>query len=197
VDAKDVETVEFSLTGGLSAKAVHVWETNLFSDDNADHFVNKGTVKVKDGKFELAIEPGRMYTVTSTTGQMKGTAKPRADIYANMELPYKEDVESYQSGKLARFYSDINGAFETAPSGGGRSGMSLRQVLSAKPLSWWHGVIQPATIMGDPRWWGDYTASTDVLLEQPGSIELVGRISGEKRSTQIAGYHLQISSEGT
>lgn len=196
-DAEDAETVAFALQGGLTAETVHVWETNLFSDNADDHFIKKEPLTVEHGKFELAIEPGRVYTITSTTGQMKGTAAPRADIYSRMELPYKEDFERYEPGKLARFYSDINGAFETAPSGGGRSGMSLRQVLTDKPLSWWHGVIQPATFMGDPRWWGDYEASADVLLEQPGAIELVGRISGVKRSTQLAGYHFQVSSEGS
>lgn len=51
------------------------------------------------------------------------------------------------------------------------------------------------TMFGDPRWWGDYEVSCDVLLEQDGSIELIGRIAAQARE-RIAGYHLQIGSDG-
>lgn len=197
VDAEKTEIAGFSLQGGLSAKEVYVWETNLYSDNDKDHFTRKATLKPQNGRFSIAVEPGRLYTVTSTKGQKKGVDKPRADIYEQMKLPYKEDFENYMPGELAKFYSDVNGAFETAPSGGGRTGLSYRQELTENPISWWHGVIQPATFMGDPRWWGDYKVGVDVLLEQPGYVELVTRISGVKRSTQLAGYHLQVSSEGS
>jgi hypothetical protein len=197
VDAEKTEIAEFSLQGGLSAQEVYVWETNLLSDNDNNHFVRKVVLKPQNGHFTITVEPGHLYTITSTKGQEKGIAKPRANIYERMKLPYKEDFENYAPGELAKFYSDVNGAFETAPSEGGRSGLSYRQELTEKPISWWHGVIQPATFMGDPRWWGDYKVGVDVLLEQPGYVELVARISGVKRSTQMAGYHLQVSSEGT
>jgi hypothetical protein len=50
-------------------------------------------------------------------------------------------------------------------------------------------------VMGDPRWWGDYAVGADVLLEQEGHVELMGRVSTVRGATS-AGYHLQVSSQG-
>jgi hypothetical protein len=55
--------------------------------------------------------------------------------------------------------------------------------------------MQPATVMGDPRWWGDYKVSTDFLLKQSDYVELLGRIVVQ-RGTTVAGYHLRVNSDG-
>ena len=54
--------------------------------------------------------------------------------------------------------------------------------------------MQPTTVMGDPRWWGDYAVSVDMLLEQEGHAELIGRVSGQ-RGLKVPGYHLQFGSK--
>lgn len=196
LDTGSVEVVSFDVKGNLRADSVHVFATNMRSLSKSDYFVDKGAKSIDNGKFSLTVRPGYVYSLTTTTGQKKGMDKSGSRMSEKMELPYKEDFESYDEGKLARFFSDINGAFETAPCGGGREGTCYRQVLKEEPINWVSGNVQPATVMGDSRWWGDYTVSSDVLLEQSGYVEIVGRISAIRRTTQVTGYHLRVHSSG-
>lgn len=198
LDAKVNERVTFKIQGGISADSVTVWETNMRSHQKSDYFVKRGTIYTKNGEFEFTVKPGYVYTISTITGNEKGSARPRKRMSDKMELPYEEGFESYGKGDLARYFSDINGAFETAPCGYERNGNCYRQVLAKEPINWKEGFIQPVTIIGDPRWWGDYTISTDFLLEEEGYAGLVGRISTIRTpfssDKQIAGYHLQVSS---
>lgn len=198
MDATEPARVTFKLAGGLSGGTVHVWSTDLRSQDESDDdFIHERTVEPKDGAFTLTFEPGHVYSLTTTTGQGKGTAAPKSTVFDQLPLPFVEDFESYKPGQLARFFSDVNGAFEVAPATGGRSGMVYRQVIDA-PLTRWNadGLIPPTTLVGDPRWWGDYEASVDVMLEQPGYVELIGRV-GAQRRRGVSGYHVQFDSKGT
>jgi hypothetical protein len=56
--------------------------------------------------------------------------------------------------------------------------------------------MPPTTIAGDPRWWGDYRVSSDVLLEGPGYIELLARVDGVGGDEYLSGYHLQVAGDG-
>jgi hypothetical protein len=113
-----------------------------------------------------------------------------------MPLPYRETFESYgKAGRLARFFSDVEGGFETAPCGGGRSGFCYRQSVTLKPIVWHRARSRPTTVLGDPRWWGDYKVEVDVLLEQEGYVELLGRVSSQ-RANALEGYHLRVGSAG-
>jgi O-glycosyl hydrolase len=196
VDAKKEETLTFSIVGGLpDTKKLQLWVTNFDSDLPEDQFAHIGAITPKDGFFSVIVKPGCVYTISTTTGQIKGTDLPQATVADQMELPFTEDFESYGERKLARFFSDINGGFETAVGGAGGTGFSYRQVVTEKPISWWHGNMRPATLMGDPRWWGDYEVSADVLLEESGYLEILGRVSAQA-GMGIVGLHLQINEQG-
>ena len=52
--------------------------------------------------------------------------------------------------------------------------------------------MPPTTVAGDPRWWGDYELSCDVLLEEAGYVEVLARASNQ-RGPAIAGYHLRLA----
>lgn len=198
LDATRPSQVQFTVAGGLTADRLHVWSTNLLTDDGADDFVQEQTLVPEHGVFTTTFQPGYIYSVTTTTGQFKGEARAPGSVSDRMPLPYQEDFEGYEHGELARYFSDINGGFETAPAGGGRRGTVYRQMVPAQPISW-HlagGVVDPTTIVGDPRWWGDYEVSADVLLEQEGYVELIGRI-GAQAGRNYAGYHLRFGSDGT
>ena len=73
--------------------------------------------------------------------------------------------------------------------------MSYRQTVTKNPVAWTRFAVTPATLMGDPRWWGDYEVGADALLEEPGYVELLGRVATHGRSTQ-AGYHLRVDDRG-
>ena len=193
-DARSEITVEFSLSK-MYADKIYVWKTDLVSNDDNDHFILSETIQPVDGKYSVTFQPGCVYTVANTTGQAKGDAKPRAKIDDMMELPYTEDFDSYGEAELARFFFDLNGGFQTVKAGGERSGMAYRQMVAQKPVSWTNPVLDPSSLFGDPRWWGDYEVSCDVLFEETGYVELLGRVSVQ-RSVNIGGYHFRLYSDG-
>lgn len=195
VEATSASTASFTITGGLSTGTVHVWSTNLNSTSNSDYFVHSQDITPSSGTFSLTIQPGYIYSLTTTTGQAKGSATSPAS--ADLALPYTENFESYATGKLAKYFSDLMGAFETATAGGGRSGIVYRQVITTAPIAWHSGSpIPPLTIMGDPNW-SNYQVSVDVLLEQAGYVELIGNLTAQVRLAGAEeGYHLQVTNTG-
>lgn len=196
VKATSASTVNFTVTGGLSTHAVNVWSTNLASTNNSDYFVHSQTIKPSNGTFSLTVLPGYIYSLTTTKGQRKGTAM--SPVSAGLALPFKEDFTRYETGgKLARYFSDLMGAFETAHVGGHRK-IVYRQVITTPPIAWHSGSpISPLTIMGDPQW-SNYQASVDVLLEQAGYVELIGNLSAQIRLAGAeTGYHLRVTDTGT
>ena len=98
-------------------------------------------IALNNGTFSLTLEPGYLYSLSTTSGQHKGSAVgPKS---APLGLHYQENFDSYATGKLAHYFSDINGAFETAAAGGGRSGNVYRQVITTAPIAWVKWSLQP------------------------------------------------------
>lgn len=195
IDAKAPQLVNFTTKGKYSDKVIHVWESNLKSDDPKDYFNRVRDVEPGTGLMQLELKPGYLYTISTTTGQHKGAAQPVSDKGQQMSLPFEEDFESYEKGRLARYFSDVNGAFEVAPCKGGRGGSCYRQMVTQQPVTWIDKGMPAVTVLGDPRWWGDYKVGVDILLEQKGYVELLGRVSAQK-GLSVTGYHLRVSSEG-
>jgi glycosyl hydrolase family 59/F5/8 type C domain-containing protein/glycosyl hydrolase family 59 (putative galactocerebrosidase) len=192
VDATAPETAEFAVTGGLSTGPLYLWSTDLTTDDPAQHFVPLGPVpRNPDGSVTVTFEPGHVYTLSTTTGQGKGTDAPAAARDQQLPVPYQETFEQAGDDRLAPYFSDVAGAFETAPCAAGRAGTCYRQVVGTAPIAWHSHVQPPTTVVGDPRWWGDYEVSTRFLLEEPGYVELLGRV--EAQPHRVAGYHLVIT----
>ncbi|MFD8496718.1 ricin-type beta-trefoil lectin domain protein [Amycolatopsis sp. NPDC059657] len=194
VDATAAQTLNFSVTGGLSAGTVHVWSTNLNSANPADHFVRASDITPTAGGYSLTVQPGRVYTVTTTTGQGKGTAAGRAS--GSLKLPYSDSFDANASGTEAKYLQDWQGAFEAVGCGGGRGGQCVRQMSAQAPITW-DPLTDPHALLGDLSW-SNYTISSDVLLEKPGYVEVIGRASSQSY-TGAAGlnaYHLRVSEAG-
>ncbi len=195
MDATGAQTLNFNVAGGLSTGAVHVWATNLNSNNSADYFVHSSDMTPSGGSYSLTVQPGYLYTISTTTGQGKGTATSPAQ--GSLSLPYSDDFESYAAGKLPRYLQDMQGAFETAACGGGRSGMCLRQASPQAPITW-KTLADPATYGGNLNW-NNYTASADVLLEKSGYAQLEGRV-GTTNLDPIGnynGYFLRVTDTGS
>ncbi|CAN5872555.1 hypothetical protein BH23ACT8_BH23ACT8_12620 [soil metagenome] len=136
----------------------------------------------------------RLHLIT-TTGQGRGTAQPDADVYEQMRIPHLERFEGLEPGGLAPYFSDLNGAFEAAPCGGGRTGTCYRQTVTRMPIAWnAAGSMEPTTVLGDPRWWCNYQISADFLLEEPAAVELLGMVPSQV-GPSVGGYHLRVSSD--
>jgi hypothetical protein len=148
----------------------------------------------------MNLQPGYVYTLTTTTGQSKGSAASSGGA-SSLRLPYSENFDSYQPGVTPTYVASMGGAFETepciagpAPAGPASSGMCLQQQITSQPVTWWGVDNKPMVVAGDPSW-RDYRASIDALMERPGGyVELVGRALGP--SNGLTGYHFQINTQG-
>ena len=194
-DATAAQTFSVHVTGGLSTGTVHVWQTNLNSDSSADYFVHAADLTPSGGSYSLTLQPGYVYTLTTTTGQGKGTATSPAQ--ASLALPYSDNFETAAASTSPKYFSDMNGAFQTVACGGGRSGTCLRQMAATTPIRWTgESYPMPYTIMGDLSW-GNYTVAADALLEQSGSVELLGRVNLQGRNNNgLNAYHFKVSDGG-
>ncbi|MGE7433894.1 ricin-type beta-trefoil lectin domain protein [Kitasatospora sp. NPDC001175] len=195
MDATTAQSAKFTVTGGLSTGKVHVWATNLNSADPADWFVRTQDIAPAHGSYTLTLQPGHVYTVTTTTGQGKGTATP--PTAAPLELPYADDFETTATTTSPKYFTDMNGAFQTVPCGGGRTGTCLRQMAPTTPIRWTdESYDAPYTMMGDGSW-SNYTVTADTLFEQSSTIELLGRVNQQGRNNNgLNAYHLRVSDTG-
>jgi O-glycosyl hydrolase len=189
VDATAPQRMRFSVTGGLPDRPVAVWSSDLSSGDPRRWFVREGYVRPGD---TLTLEPGHVYTLSTTRGQGKGrAASPPA---APLRLPYRDGFESYAGGSTPRYVSDLDGAFEVAPCTG-RRGRCLRQVIGEQPV-WWNGWLKrPVTVVGDLKSWRDYETTVDARLDGDGWTELLGRVDGQWADA-VSGIHLRVSATG-
>ncbi len=196
LDATAPQQVTFNTTGGLSGGQVHVWGTNLGSSDPAQWFVHTGDVTPSGGSYTVTLQPGYVYTLSTTTGQGKGSAvSPQPQPWS---LPYQDNFEKYPSGATPKYLSDLDGAFETAPCEGGRNGQCLRQVISQQPVDWNNLFDYPVTIIGDPASWRNYNANVDTYLGNASWVELMGRMDGLNYSnSSLSGIHFRLNSDGS
>lgn len=192
IDATHPQTVHFHIQGGLSTATVHIWETN--SQRTFDHVAD---LPVQDAAFTYTFDPDSLYSLTTTTGQAKGTAEPPSS--ASFPFPYRDDFESTELHRSPKFLTDQDGAFEVLPCDG-RSGQCLEQVITERPIPW-GPLPDPWTLAGDATW-TDYKIDVDVRIDGEGSAMLIGRIdsadvfrNGEARLP--SGYAFRLHSDGT
>jgi hypothetical protein len=126
MDASAAQTVSYTITGGLSAGTVHVWSTNVSSTSPSAWFVHSADITPSGGSFSLTVQPGYVYSLTTTTGQGKGAAA--APAQGTLALPYSDSFDGDTAGQQPRYLSQMQGAFEVEPCAGGRSGQCLQQL---------------------------------------------------------------------
>jgi len=184
----------------LPSKPLYLWTSNFASDDTSEHFQKQpGPIVPHDGRFRLVIKPGHVYSLTTLTGPNKGSEKPEVKTaYQEQSLPFSDDFDDYEEGKTARLFTNLSAVYEVKPCEGGRSGNCYRQMLNRKPITWNQlGELPPTLMVGDPRWTGDYTLKTKVLLNGDGYAELIGRINGHRPWTAwLGGFHFRVGTDG-
>lgn len=193
-DAKTSQKVIFKVAGGLSSGKLCVWRSNA-----QEQFAKLENITPVNGTFEITLEPQSIYSISTTSGQQKGSfinipsSKP-------FPLPYFETFEEYKDpksfGYLPHYTADIAGVFEIADRPDNK-GKCLRQVVVSGAQSWapeW----MPYTILGD-RNWKDYEVSADVYVNNDGWAGIMGRIiaTGSGYGCKPSGYYLNMSAEGT
>ncbi|MEV4313680.1 ricin-type beta-trefoil lectin domain protein [Actinocrispum sp. NPDC049592] len=194
-EAAAAQALHFTVAGGLSTGQVHVWATNLRSNSSTDFFVHTSDITPSGGTYSLTVQPGYVYSITTTSGAGKGTASSPAS--AVMSLPYSDSFDSNATSSEAKYLMDMQGAFEVVGCGGGRTGQCVRQ-MSQQAAIWWNGLSDPYALLGDLGW-RNYTVSTDVLLEQSGTADLIGRATTQGCCGGPAGlnaYRLRVADSG-
>jgi hypothetical protein len=195
VDASAAQTLNFTVTGGLSTGTVHVWSTNVKSNSTTDSFVQGSDITPSGGSFSLTVQPGYVYSITTTTGQGRGTATSPAQ--GTLQLPYADSFDSYPVGREAKYLMDHQGSFEIADCGGGHTGRCVRQMSEQTPIYWTSGHADPFALLGDLSW-RNYTVSSDVLLEKSGYAQLIARASNynHEQPQNLNGYYLRVADSG-
>jgi hypothetical protein len=191
--ATAAQTVNVTVGGGLSTGTVHVWATNVNTPSAATNLVQQASITPSNGSYSLTVQPGYVYTLTTTTGQGKGTAASPGQT--TLTLPYSDSFDGDTVGQQPRYLSQMQGAFEVEPCAG-RSGQCVQQQSAVKPIEW-DGDSNPYTIGGNLSW-SNYTVSADALIRQAGSVQLIGR-AGTQHAFGPAGineYYLQLSNTG-
>jgi Glycosyl hydrolase family 59/Ricin-type beta-trefoil lectin domain/Concanavalin A-like lectin/glucanases superfamily len=192
--ATAAQTVDVNVSGGLSTGAVHVWSTDVNAPTAANTFVQQASITPVNGAYSLTVQPGYIYTLTTTTGQGKGTAA--GPTQSTLPLPYSDTFASDTVGQQPRYLSQMQGAFEIEACAGGRSGDCLQQQAATEPVEWDDNAT-PYTIGGNLSW-SNYTVSADAMMEQAGAVQLLGRVGTMEPfdPADINDYYLQLSSTG-
>jgi len=192
IGAAHPQNVQFTVQGGLSTATVHVWETN-----SRRTFERVADVPVRGGAFSYTFDQDSLYSLTTTTGQRKGTAVPPAP--APFPFPYREGFEDTPLHRSPRFLADQDGAFEIRDCED-RPGKCLEQLITERPIPW-GPLPDPWTLAGDEAW-TDYKVESDVRIADEGSVMVMGRIDsadvfrkGEARLP--SGYTFRLHSDGT
>ena len=182
IDATAARTVTFTVTGGLpSGATLHVWASNFRSDNLADYFVRQADVTPSGGAFTLTLQPGYVYSFTTTSGQGKATtaSPPQASLGAA--------VRGLVRRGRRRPRTDATWRSSRARSRRSRAAAAAVRPVRAADGTGRHRspgtrVANPYTLLGNLGW-TDYTVAVDALFEQAGSVQVMGRV-GTQRGLQ-------------
>ena len=175
--------VKLNIGSGLKTGPVYVWKST-----EKDQFINKKSLKLRNGSVEIELEPNAIYTLTSTTGQQKGSygTPPESKPFP---FPYTENFDEYSYGETPRFFSDQKGTFETCLSPKG--GICLAQIVPEQGILWYNNwLLKPHSLFGDLNW-QDYAIEGDVLLTG-GDVEIGGRYADRNK----LGFRWILTSDG-
>ncbi len=82
----------------------------------------------------VTVHPDRVITITSTTGQQKGSHGPPPDK-TDFPIPYSDNFSNYAPESMPRYFSDIAGSFSIYEDEEDGS-VTYRQFTVSKPISW-------------------------------------------------------------
>lgn len=189
-----IETAEAKTNMAFALQVDSRWEGRelaVWRSTVSSQFERLRDVKVMNGRFDMTLDPEAVYSITTTRGQGKGVTAIPADVA--FLLPYVDDFAGLQDGKLPKYYSDQEGAFEGGDRPDGQ-GKCLRQVVTRKGIPWLRGFRWPYTVIGSDSL-KDYEVSVDVRVDNGGSVGVGGRISNVK-AERNSGYWFEIAASG-
>ena len=189
-------TLNFTISGGLpSTKPLCVWMSN-----STNQFVKQADITPVNGAFSITVAGNSIYSISTTTGQQKGTFSTAIPASQAFPVPFYENYDHYTGtdaklwGYLPYYTCDICGVFEIANSPTG-TGKCLRQVLTTKASSWapeWATYTLIGNVAGT-----NYEVSADVYFDNNGWAGVMGRVNQTGTYGCFPrGYYLRLSSTG-
>lgn len=184
-NSKRAERISVALDPQLSGKPLSLWRST-----KSQQFDRLPDPTVRKGTLVLDLEPGAIYSLTTTTGQCKGTEPVPSP--SPFPLPYAENFDQGTPGRQARYFSDQDGSFEIARRPDG-SGNCLKQVVTRKGIPWLRRFLHPYTLIG-PGALRDFEISCHAMVPEKGSVGLGGRIVKSKADL-APGYWFEIGTD--
>ncbi|MCD2425091.1 discoidin domain-containing protein [Niabella pedocola] len=180
------------LTNGV----IHVWKS-----DSVQQFIKQKSIAVKNGILSLELEPRSIYTLTTTTGQVKGNYAMAPE--KQFPVRYKDDFNSYALNRApmaAKYFYDNSGAFEVYQAPG--ESTCLRQVVNRDIVHWIPDSCA-FSFVSQGQDWSDGAITADVNVEEdafngPGYAGVMIRGAYDKASQAVIphGYRLNIYKNG-
>ena len=167
MDAPAAQHLLLHTINGIPLKPLALWRTR-----NGDAFSFQGMIPVEGDGWQFTAEPDCVYTLSTTSGQFKGTTHPPSP--APLGFPYSETFESPSFAGLPFGFMDQAGAFEVVPDSQG-TGKVLRQQMIESGIEWNYPQMRPFTIVGDSNW-TDYSVNVRVRIPESGEAALLGRV---------------------
>lgn len=168
----DKKNIKINVGEGLKKGIVHIWKST-----DKEQFIEQKPQPLKSNSLELELEPDAIYTITSTTGQTKGSIE-NIPVKSPFPFPYTENFDNYKTHQTPKFFADQKGTFEAVPSPKG--GMCLAQAVPDEGILWFDNwLLKPHSLFGDLNW-KDYAIEGDVLLNG-GDVEIGGRYTDRNK----------------
>lgn len=191
--ASAAQQVTVRVAGGLPAQVVHVWRTSL---RGSGQLTRRADIIPRRGAFTAWLQPGYVYTFTTTTGQSVAGGHP-APVPPAGPMPAGYTAGPDGAG-MADMLAPMNGSF-------GYVHGVLTQTAAGQPVEWVYPgrSAAPYGIVGTNTW-RDYTVSARVILPAAGTASpppgatLIARFQGFGRTTvsRFRGYELTIRGDG-
>ena len=191
MDTVVTQTVDVSFDNSFKGSILHVWK----STKGKHEFEKQPDIRIRNNRISLKLEGKSVYSLTTTTGQTKGTYDPPADT--PFPFPYKSDFDNEKTRQIAKYFIDQAGVFEIHKRSDGK-GQCMKQVIAQQGNEWeldMHPFV--SSIVGN-KTWNNYEVQCDVnIIEDTGSALLMGRVTENYRAKNYPeGYWFKVLSNG-
>jgi galactosylceramidase len=118
--AAEAQAVTFKVAGGLSAGNLCVWRSS-----EAESFVRLSDVRPSNGEFTLILEADSIYSISTTTGQQKGSF-PRHSGRHGLPVPLPGEFRDLCERREMGLPASLHGRHRRSFRGGGPAGRSWK-----------------------------------------------------------------------
>eukprot|EP00035_Acanthoeca_spectabilis_P015477 m.307892 g.307892 ORF g.307892 m.307892 type:complete len:537 (-) comp16369_c0_seq6:6215-7825(-) len=151
--ATTAEDVTFTFQGPNAmslTNTLRVWRSNF--GENGTFFLQEAPISVDTkGEFTVHVNVDDVLTLTTTSGQAKGTFTP-VPPESRFPTEYSDDFDGYLADAAANYFTEMSGAFDIHISNLSTHNATLRQNAVGPPVKWLRDDILPFAVLGDSDW---------------------------------------------